>query len=89
VVGVAVGEHEGPYVGQGAPDPGQLLLEQSAVAGEAGVDDGDAVLGHDEVAVDEGAAGAGADPVEPGGDLHGVCSCSGEMTKAMVDSLEG
>ena len=77
VVGVAVGEHEGPDVIEGATDRGQLLLEQAAVAGEAGVDDGDAVVCDDEVAVDDRAVGAGTDPVEAGGDLHGVCSCSG------------
>ena len=58
VVGVAVGEHDALDVVEAAADDGQFGDEVVPVAGEPGVDDGDALGGDDEVDGDDVVADA-------------------------------
>jgi hypothetical protein len=53
VVDVAVGQQQRPDVVEGASNHGELTAEVLPMAGQSGVDDGDAGRVLDEVAVDQ------------------------------------
>ncbi len=68
VVGVAVGEDDPAHLLQAAAEGLELADQVGPVAGQAGVDDGDALVGGDQV----GGDGVVADPVQVRAELHGV-----------------
>ncbi len=68
VIGVAVGDQQGADVGDGPTHSPQLRHELVPLAGDAGVDHGHATGVFDEVGSDD----VVADPVQRGGELHGV-----------------